>query len=305
MQLDLLSLGSNLEISYPNLQCLHNVEATEFQLHFSILYLSEIEDAAYQLLQRLGIALHHLQEFSALSLDTTILQEHFHRVGDKSQWGTKFMTDVRKEHQSRMGQLHHFLVQSFQLLILLRKFLIKSSLYHVSSEDSHNCDDTNQKEAEQADEDVFLRVIIGKIAVYLLVKHIQVLGLSLRILRLQQGEFGIRLGNDRSTQVVISLIRLMFQDFHCQGYHLVTLGWVKVSCLEDAISHQFQATALSSHGIHTCVFIRMLHAHLPCCHVCAPSQTVVVGKDIIEVFCLLENALHRLYAALLLPVAAL
>ena len=83
MKLDMLAFGGELEIAHPHGQGFHYVEAIEFQSHLSILNLSEIEDITYQLLQRNGITLHHLQEFPALTLDAIILQEHLHRVGNQ------------------------------------------------------------------------------------------------------------------------------------------------------------------------------------------------------------------------------
>ena len=81
MQSDLLALGSKLEVAHPHRQSLHNVEAIEFQLHLTILNLTEIQDIAYQLLEGKGITLHHLQEFATLALDAGIFKQHLYRVG--------------------------------------------------------------------------------------------------------------------------------------------------------------------------------------------------------------------------------
>ena len=81
MQSDLLALGSKLEVAHPHRQGFHNVEAIEFQLHLTILNLTEIKNVTYQLLEGKCVTLHHLQEFAALALDAGIFKQHLYRVG--------------------------------------------------------------------------------------------------------------------------------------------------------------------------------------------------------------------------------
>ena len=81
MQSDLLALGSKLEVAHPHRQGLHNVEAIEFQFHLTILNLTEIKNVTYQLLESKCVTLHHLQEFTTLSLDAGIFKQHLYRVG--------------------------------------------------------------------------------------------------------------------------------------------------------------------------------------------------------------------------------
>ena len=133
----------------------------------------------------------------------------------------------------------------------------------------------------------------------------QITSLTLSIPSLHQGEFGICLGNDGGTQIVIALIRLVLQNLHSQGNHLIALGRIKIGSLEDAVAHQFQAATLGSHSIHTGIFIVALQPHLAGCHVGTPSQSVVVGKDIIKVVRLLQDALHCLDSTFFLPVSTL
>ena len=318
MELDLLAFSSKLEIAYPHFQSFHQVEAIERQFHLSVLNLSEIEDAAHQLLESYRITLHHLQKFTTLSLDTTVLQQHFHRIGNQCQWGTKLMTDICKEHQAGMGEFQHLLVQSFQLSVLAfqfpihsfqlsigsRQFLIQFSLHHITAE-NHSCsDNTNQQEQTQAYQHHFLGIIVRKIPIHLFMQSLQIMCLSLSISGFHQRKLRIFLGNDRCTEIVFPLKRLMLQDLHRQGNYLITLGRIKIGSLEDAIAHQLQATTLGSHSINTRKFITMLQPHLLGSLVGAPCQTIVVSKDIIKILCLLQDALHCLNASFLLPVAS-
>ena len=70
-------------------------------------------------------------------------------------------------------------------------------------------------------------------------KTFEVALLVLGILGLHQSEQGIVLGDDRRTQIVLSLKRLMSQYSHRQRHDLITLGRIKVGSLKDAITHEF------------------------------------------------------------------
>ena len=83
LQLYLLTLCRHGKVARPLLQGLWQIETAQTQFHFAVLYLTEVEYRAYQLLQRQRIALHHLQKFPAPTLDGTIIKQHLHRVGDK------------------------------------------------------------------------------------------------------------------------------------------------------------------------------------------------------------------------------
>ena len=127
--------------------------------------------------------------------------------------------------------------------------------------------------------------------------------LSLSVSGFHQRKFRIFLSNDRCTEIVFPLKRLMLQDLHRQGNYLITLGRIKIGSFEDAIAHQLQATTLGSHSINTRKFITMLQPHLLGSLVGTPCQTIAVSKDIIKILCLLQDALHCLNTSFLLPVA--
>ena len=229
------------------------------------------------------------------------------------------MTDVRKEHQAIMGQLQHLLVQALQFTVLdfqlsihslqfaigFCQLLVQFCLYHIAAEYHGSCNNADQEEETQTYQHDFLRVIISQVPIYLSMQGFQIMSLTLSIPSLHQGEFGIGLGNDGGAQIVIALIRLMLQNLHSQGYHLIALGRIEIGSLEDAVTHQFQAATLGSHSIHTGIFIVALQPHLAGCHVGTPSQSVVVGKDIIKVLRLLQDALHSLDSTFFLPVSTL
>ncbi len=229
------------------------------------------------------------------------------------------MTDVRKEHQAGMGQFQHLLIQTLQFTVLDLQFtihtlqfaiglsqrLIQFCLYHVTAEYHGRGDNTDKEEEPQTYQHHFLRVIISQILIYLLMQGFQITSLTLSIPSLHQGEFGICLGDDGGTQIVIAIVRLMFQNLHSQGYHFIALGRIEIGSLEDAVTHQFQAATLCSHSIHTRIFIVALQPHLASSHVGTPSQSVVVGKDIIKVVRLLQDALHCLDSTFFLPVSTL
>ena len=160
MQTNLLALRCQLEVTRPQLQCLHDVKTVERQVHLSILYLSEIEDASHKLLQGEGIALHHLQQVSGLALDTLIIQEHLHRVGNQCKRRTKFMTDIREEYQARMSQFHHLLVESLHLLVLTRKLFGKLDLDEIISKHQYCRNKDNKKHDDQEDNHQLLVVIV-------------------------------------------------------------------------------------------------------------------------------------------------
>ena len=216
-----------------------------------------------------------------------------------------------------MGEFQYLLVQSFQLRILAfqfpihsfqlsigsRQFLIQFSLHHITAENHSSSDNTNQQEQAQAYQHHFLGIIVRKIPIHLFMQSLQIMCLSLSVSGFHQRKFRIFLGNDRCTEIVFPLKRLMLQDLHRQGNYLITLGRIKIGSFEDAIAHQFQATTLGSHSINTRKFITMLQPHLLGSLVGTPCQTIAVSKDIIKILCLLQDALHCLNASFLLPVA--
>ena len=218
-----------------------------------------------------------------------------------------------------MGQFHNLLIQTLQFFVLyfqlpihslqfiigFSQFLVEFRLYHIATENHGRGNQTYQEEQAQSYQHDFLRVIISQISINLFMQGFQIAGLSLCIPSLHQGEFSICLGNDRGTHIVIALIRLMLQNLHCQGYHLIALGRIEIGSLEDAVTHQFQATTLGSHSIHAGIFIVALHTHLLNSHIGTPCQPVVVGKDIIKILRLLQDSFHCPYTTFFLPVSTL
>ena len=136
-------------------------------------------------------------------------------------------------------------------------------------------------------------------------KTFEVALLVLGILGLHQSEQGIVLGDDRRTQIVLSLKRLMSQYSHRQRHDLITLGRIKVGSLKDAITHEFQSSIPGRHRIHSRKLIVASKSPITNHLIGSPTHSVVVREDIVEVTSLVEDALHRLLATLLLPVASL
>ena len=190
----------------PHPHRLDDVKAAEAKLHLAVLYLAEVEDIAHELLQSQCVALHHLEQFAASALDAGVFEHHLHWVGDERERRAQFVADVGKEHQARVGELHHLLVEPLQLLVLLLQFsvglgelLVEFGLDDISSENHGGGGDAYQEEHSEADEHHLLRIIVGEVLVDLVVERLQIARLPLRIARFHQRELGVGLGDDGCT----------------------------------------------------------------------------------------------------------
>ena len=215
------------------------------------------------------------------------------------------MTDIGEEHQSRVCEFHHFVVQPLQLLVLAGELFVEAGFHNVASEYHHGSYHDEEKHYDGACQQPLLCLIVGQIAIHLLVQAVQVVVLAHALSGLHECQFGIVPCDERCLQEVVMLISFSPQYLHGQRYHLLTLGGVEVGGLQDAVAHHLQSASLVGHTIHSCVSEAVLESHLLCCLGGSECHAVIVTIDEIEILGALQDAHHGFVAAFLLPVSSL